>query len=433
MAMEITFTEGFKRYFSNTSWLLAEKIIRMFVALFVCVCVARYLEPERFGLLSYAGSFVGLFAALSSMGLDGIVVRELVITPEKQHELLGTAFVLKIFGSVLVLGILAIAVRFTHNDRFTNLLIFIMAAGLVFRSFNVIDFYFQSRVLSKYVVFILLFQLIISSILKLLFIVIAAPLLWFAVVALIDGVILASGLIVMYFYKRQQVWKWRARRVVGKTLLKDSWPLILSGVVIAIYMKIDQVMIKEMLDTEAVGNYAAAVRLSEAWYFLPMVICNSLFPAIINAKQKSESLYYKRLQSLYNVMAWISIGIALPMTFFSDFIINLLFGEMYLQAAPVLAIHMWAGVFVFLGVTSGKHLIIENLTKISFVRTLFGAIANVIMNIVLIPSYGIKGAAFATLISYLIATFSLFMFSHGRKVGLMMLKSFFPFFEQKVK
>lgn len=309
-------SSGFKRYFANTSWMMTEKVISLLVSLFVGVYVARYLGPEQFGLLSYAISFVGLFAAFSTFGLDSIVVRELVKSPERHYKLLGTAFILKILGSFLVVGILAIAVRFTHNDRFTNLLIFTISAGLVFQSFSVIDFYFQAHVQSKYVAFAQLAQTTISSSLKIVFVIIKAPLLWFAVMVLIDCIALSFGLLVTYTYKRQQLWKWRAKLSVGKALLKDSWPLILSGMVIAVYMKIDQVMIKEMLDAKAVGNYAAAVKLSETWYFLPAVICNSLFPAIINAKQKSMSIYYKRLQQLYNLMAWMGIGIALPMTFF---------------------------------------------------------------------------------------------------------------------
>jgi len=156
------------------------------------------------------------------------------------------------------------------------------------------------------------------------------------------------------------------KRETAVSLLKDSWPLILSSMVIAIYMKIDQVMIKEMLDAEAVGNYAAAVRLSEAWYFIPMVISSSLFPAIINAKKISEKLYYDRLQKLYNLMVWMAISIALPMTFLSDWIVNLLYGAKYSEAGDVLMIHIWAGVFVFLGVASGKWFVAENLQLLSF-------------------------------------------------------------------
>ena len=187
--------------------------------------------------------------------------------------------------------------------------------------------------------------------------------------------------------------------------MRDSWPLILSGIVVSIYMKIDQIMIKEMLDAEAVGQYAAAVRLSEAWYFIPGVIAGSLFPAIMNSKKISEELYYSRIQKLYNLVVWIAIVIALPITFLSDWIVELLYGSQYDQSGSVLMIHIWAGVFVFLGVASGKWFIIENIPLYALYRTIAGSFINIILNFFLIQEHGIVGAAYATLISQLIASY----------------------------
>ena len=145
--------QGFMRYFKNTSWLMGEKVLRMFVGLFVGIWVARYLGPEQFGLFSYAQSFVGLFVAFATLGLDGIIVRELVKDPNKRDALLGTAFRLKLIGALLVLIALAFAVKLSHQDTITTLLIFIVASATVFQSFNIIDFYFQANVLSKYTVY----------------------------------------------------------------------------------------------------------------------------------------------------------------------------------------------------------------------------------------------------------------------------------------
>jgi O-antigen/teichoic acid export membrane protein len=170
-----------------------------------------------------------------------------------------------------------------------------------------------------------------------------------------------------------------------------------------IYVKIDQVMIKEMIDTEAVGQYAAAVRISEAWYFIPGAIASSIFPAIINAKKQNEDLYYARLQKLYDIMVWMAIAIALPMTFLSDGIVGLLYGAQYNEAGSVLMVHIWAGVFVFLGVASGQWLLSENLQIFSTMNTTIGAIVNIGLNYMLIPRMGIEGSAWATLISYCIA------------------------------
>ena len=313
---------GIRRYGANTGWLLFERILRLVIAFFVGVYVARYLGPSNFGLLSYAGSFVFLFSAIATLGLDNIVVRDLVKDEKERDELLGTTFTLKFIGSILLLAILAIAVRFTKNDSFTNLLIFIIALSIVFQSFNVIDFYFRAKVLSKYTVYAQTISGISAAIIKLLLIYFGAGLIYFAAVMLIESVILAIGLVTAYIKQKLSIFSWKPKIDLAKRLLRDSWPLILSGVAISIYMRIDQVMIKNMLDAKAVGNYAVAVRLSEVWYFIPMAITSSLFPAIINAKKLSEKLYYGRLQKLYDLMTWLAIIIALPTTFLANDILG---------------------------------------------------------------------------------------------------------------
>ena len=423
--------QGFMKYFINTSWLFGEKILRIVVGLFVVIWVARYLGPEQFGLFSYAQSFAGIFTAIATLGLDGIVIRELVKDESRRDELIGTAFWLKILGALGVLIVLAIAVNFTSNDSYTNSLVFVIASATIFQSFNVVDMYFQSKVLSKYIVYANVISLFISSIVKITLILNEAPLIAFAWVILFDSFILASGFIYFYLKNRrhneqpnrysvfdtESSFAWKFNKSTAFSLLKDSWPLILSGIVISIYMKIDQVMIKEMMNAEAVGQYAAAVRLSEAWYFIPMVIASSLFPAIINAKKQSEELYYARLQKLYSLMVWLAIAIALPMTFLSDWVVHFLYGEQYNQAGSVLMIHIWAGVFVFLGVASGKWLLSENLQIFSTVNTSIGAIVNIWLNYILIPKIGVSGAAWATLISYFVAAYLCLLFFKKTRIN----------------
>jgi O-antigen/teichoic acid export membrane protein len=398
-------SSGFKRYFANTSWLMGHRVLSMVVALFVGVYVARYLGPERFGLLSYAGSFVGLFTALATLGLDGIMVRELVKAPERRDELVGTAFWLKAGGAILMWVCIAAAIPFTHNDTQTNILVAIIAFAVIFQAFNVIDLNYQAEVKSKFVVYAHLVQLVVSSITKLIFVWIAAPLVWFACVFLFDAVVHAVGLTAMYLKNTGRIWYWKWRWETAKELLRDSWPLILSGMVISIYMKIDQVMIKEMLDAEAVGHYAAAVRLSEAWYFVPMAITSSVFPAIINAKKQSKELYYQRLQKLYDLMVWLAVAIALPTTFVAPWVIRVLYGDAFLPAAGVLSIHVWAGVFVFLNNATWRWHLIENNQKMAFVRLLIGTLFNIVLNSFFIKKYGIVGAAWATILSYSIAVY----------------------------
>lgn len=421
--------KGFMRYFKNTSWLFAEKILRMFEVLFVGIWVARYLGPESFGLLSYAQAFVFLFASIATLGLDTVVVRELVKDHSKTGSLIGTAFFMKLAGALLAILLILISLNFTSNDNLTNLIVSIIASTSILKAFDVVDFYFQSKVMSRYVVYAKIIALSVSAVLKILLILFQAPLLAFAWVILIDAFILTVGYL-YFFFKNIQSLKLKdliLKKEIMTSLMKDSWPLMLSGIIISIYMKIDQVMIKEILGIEAVGQYAAAAKLSEAWYFIPMVLASSLFPAIINAKKHSNELYFSRLQKLYDSMVWLAIAIAIPVTFMSDWLINLLYGAQYSQAGGVLTIHIWTGIFVFLGVAFSSFLTTENWTKKAFYRTLLGAIFNIALNFLLIPSYGIKGAAIATLIGQFTANYIYDIFDKDLHNQLKMkTKSFFP-------
>lgn len=377
----------------------------MIAGLVVGVWVARYLGPEEYGILNYALSFVGLFLTLATLGLDGIVIREIIGDPASRDRIIGTSFWLKFIGATAVLIILFVAVQLSGNSFEEKFLILFIGGSVLFQSFNVIDFEFQSKVLSKYVVKASLISLLVSSTLKIAVILTNSPLIFLGIVLFIESAVLAIGLIYYYLTQGYRINQWKFDPRMARSLLSDSWPLILSGMVITLYMKIDQIMIKEMLNNDSVGQYAAAVRLSEIWYFIPIVIANSLFPSIVNSKNISNQLYYSRLQKLYSLMVLIAVVIAIPITLGSDQIVALLYGEAYDQTAAVLMIHIWSAVFIFLLHASGKWLINENFTKNAFYRNLAGAMLNIGLNFYLIPTMGIIGSAIATLVSYAVAGF----------------------------
>jgi O-antigen/teichoic acid export membrane protein len=416
--------QGVMKYLKNTSWLLAEKILRMTLGLFVGIWVARYLGPKQLGLFSYAQSFVALFAAFATLGLDKIVIRELIKDETQRDKLLGTSFILKLIGAILVLTLLAVSVFFQTNDYQTNLLIFIIASATVFQSFNVIDFYFQSKVQSKFVVLANSFTLFISSIVKITLILNDAPLTAFAYVVLFDALILSIGFLLFYTQNKLSALTWSFNKNLVKSLLKDSWPMILSGIVVSAYMKIDQLMINQILDAENVGYYAAAVRLSEVWYFIPVAISSSLFPAIVNAKKINEHLYYSRLQDLFFLLTWLALALAIPVTFMGGWIVELLYGSEYEASASVLVIHIWASLFVFLGVARGGWIIIENLQIYTFIYLSMALVVNVTLNYYWIPLFGITGAAYATIVSQCAAVLILpALFNKTRISSLIVIKS----------
>ena len=376
--------------------------MRMLAGLLVGIWVARYLGPAQFGLFSYAVAFAALFSSIAKLGLDSIMVRDLVREPAQRDIYMGTAFWLKLAGSLAMLGVIGIALQLTTSDSTTRLYIFIIASGAIFQPFEVVDFYFQSKVLSKFVSICKLIQLTISSLIKIFLIYIDSGLFWFVIVSLIDQITLAATLYLAYRCQKIGMYFKHFNRHVAKKLLIDSWPLVLSGLAVMIYMRTDQIMIKEMLGEKEVGLYSAATRISEIWYFVPILITNSIFPAILNVKKDSPK-YFFRLRVLFSVLVWIGILVAAITAFIYDWLIIFLYGQDYQQAGQVLMIHIWGGIFVALGAASGSWFVSENLQRYALYRTLLGASVNIALNFALIPKYGILGAAIGTVVAQSVA------------------------------
>ncbi len=396
---------GLRKVFNNFSWLLAERLLAIVISLFINIYVIRYLGPEEFGKFSYAASYVSLFEAIAKLGLDSIVIRNLVVQESLTHEILGTAFILKLYASGITVFFTAISIIFVNNNNEIQILVWIMSLSLIFSIFDVIDFWFQSKVLASYMAMIRSLQLIISSIFKIIFINLKLSVFAFAWLLFLDGILKVSGMVFSYSKNQQKFTNWKITKAQIKLLLKDSWPLILSSVMVTLYIKIDQVMLGNMANSQAVGDYAAAIRFSEIWYFIPMIFCSTVFPSILRAKQRSQEEYYRRLQQLYDVMGWLSYAISIVVTLAANMVIDKFLGAEYHQSIPILILHIWAVPFVFLGVARSQYLMAENLTQFSFATTSIGTITNILLNLVLIPSYTGVGAAIATIISYAFAAY----------------------------
>jgi len=419
------------RYFKNTSWLMGERILRMAVGLFVGIWVARYLGPEQFGLFSYAQSFVFLFTAIATLGLDGIIVRELVKDETRRDVLLGTAFGLKLMGAILILPVLAIAVQLTSNNDYTNLLIFIIASATVFQSFNVIDFYYQSKVLSKYVALANAISLALSSIIKVALILSKASLFAFALMTVLDVALVAMGLVYCYVKtSKRKLFNWCFEVNTAKSLLKDSWPLILSGFVLMIQARIDQVMLKEMVSSTEVGFYSVAMRLIEAFAFVPIILKSSLYPPIQDAKNNSVELYQSRLLNFYRLNFLLFLIVGIPVFLFSEQLVVLLFGVEYQPASVLLSLMAVRLFFANMGTARGAYILTENLMKFSMITMVLGTTTNVLLNYLWIVEYGGKGAVTASLVSFFVTIFLIdVMYSKTRKNALLQIKGMFTFYK----
>lgn len=418
------FSKGFLRYARNTGFLLFEKIIRSIVNVVVWAMVVRYLGPEQFGILSYVLSFVFLFNILSDLGLDSIIVRELIKDKALENKILGTTFFIKLAGAFLAAFLILGIVSFRHSDTMMIQMMFLLSLRMIFQSLNGIDYYFQSHVLSKYTVYSQLLGLVSTTALCLIFICLKKSLIYFSAVILIESIVIGLGLIFFYQHTRQNMMRWKVDRVILKKLFADSWPLILSGIAVSIYMRIDQIMIKDMIGRAAVGYYSAAVRVSEVFYFVPILLTSSLFPAIVNARLNDSVLYQNRLKALFSLLMYLGVGISMVIGILAPWIIKTLYGDQFLPSVSVLSIHIWANVFVFLGVARTRWMINENLQIFSAPYLLLAAAVNILLNLYLIPRYGINGAAVATVAAQCIAAvFSNLLNFKTRKIFSIQLQS----------
>lgn len=382
---------------NNVSWLLFDKVIRIFGSLFISVWIARYLGPADYGVLNYAVAYVALFMLFVTLGLDQIVVRELVKNIRLAPYYLGTSFILKLIGALLALASIFISSCFIETDNLTRLVILIIGCALVFQSLDVIDFFYQSKVLSKYVVIARSSAFLFSSALNIYFIIYEYSVIYFAIVNVANALLTAFFLILVYWQTGSKILKWRFSYKIAKQLLIYSWPLAISVFLISIHTRIDQVMIGSMLDSEQVGMYSIAVKLAEFWLFMPMILVSTLMPYFINLRDTNNQLYHYRLMQIYSLMFWVGVFVGFVTVIFGEYIVVGLFGEVYSEAYGALVLNVWAGVFVAQSAAKGIWVISENKQMYRLVANIFAIILNVSLNVLLIPAYGINGAAFATL------------------------------------
>jgi O-antigen/teichoic acid export membrane protein len=414
-----------QKVIGNTGWQFADNILRMVVGLLVGIWLARYLGPEKFGLFSYALAFVALFSPIASLGLDDIVVRNLVRDSASKDEILGTAFVLKLIGGALSFASAtgSIFILRTVDDQ-SHWLVGIIAAGAVFQAFSAIEFWFNSQIQAKYSVLAKNAAFLICSAMKVVLIMAEAPLVSFAWVSMVEAIIGSTGLAIAFRSRGYSLRDWQSSLGMAKTLLKDSWPLIFSCIVIMIYLRIDQVMLGEMVGSEEVGVYSVAVRMAEVWYFIPTAVYWSVLPSIVEAKAENEELFYERLQKYYSLMALTAYAIAIPVTFLAGWLVTTLFGEAYSRAGMMLAVLIWANLFTYLEVARSAFFTAMNWNKIYMVTLFLGAIVNIALNLLLIPRYGGLGAVIASCVAYWFAAHgACFLFKPLRKTGHMLTKA----------
>ena len=415
---------GLSQIIHNIGWLILDKIVRLGLGIFLFAIVARHFGPDLFGKFSYGVSFATIGFTIVSLGLPSIVVREILYKPESTNTILGTAATMHfISGVIIFLFTSGLVVWIRPDDNLIKVIVVILSSAAMFKFSDIVLYWFESKVESKYIVLIQNIVFIAFSIIKISMIYFGISIIAFAWITLLESGVTALFLFVMMMYRGYNFGDLSISTARAKTLLQDSLPFMLSGISITIYMKMDQIMLGYLVNDKAVGLYSAGSRISEVWYFIPTTIAISVLPLLIEARQKSEEEYYANLQIIFDLLALVGLIMGLVITVFAESIIKTLYGISYLESAAVLSITIWASLFVSLGVASSNWFIIENRPILALQRTTGAAVVNIILNLLLIPKLGLKGAAFALLLSQATASFFFDYFqSKTRRIFFMKLK-----------
>ena len=388
-------------YFSNTSWLLFDRILRIGGAVVVSALVIRQLGPNDFGILSYSIGIASIFTVLANCGMNGLLPKELLASPDKEMFTLETSytllFITAVISAVLCAGFLVIQTQ-TEREQAVSLLV----SGSLFFNFHIIyECYFNTHVKAKYFSLANLLVFLVSSFVRLIFVGLKLDLIWFAALFTAESALLHLSLQHAFrvVYQKRLRFQFDGSQIIK--LFSKAFPLILSGVLSILYMKTDQLVIKHYLTSSELGYYSAALRLSESWYFLPVIISASFYPSILSSYNRSSYDFQIRLGLLYDLLGLISVAGAIGTYFVASPIVSVLFGTAYSPAANVLKMHIWAGVFVAFECVLSKGLIAANQQRLLLLRSLIGVLLNLLFNVLLVPRYGIIGSAVATTITYI--------------------------------
>lgn len=388
---------------NNISWLMLDKVLRMTVGLVIGVWIARHLGPESFGQLSFALAFASLFAPIASLGLKNIIVRDLAQKPQDAGVILGTAVSMMMIAGLATIVLIAVSISFLRPaDNFIGTLVILVGLASVFRFADVIVYWFESQVQSKYTVWIACSILLFFAALKAYLIFVQAPLIAFASLVSAESMLLAVGLFLIYRSSVGNFSQWIASfdRAVG--LLKQTWPLIISSLALIMQARIDQVMLGDMLGDEEVGHYSAAMRLVEAMAFAPVIIASTLAPSLAQAKTVSEQLYISRLEDFYRIIFITSCATSIALFLLGKWLVLMTFGPAYERAGELLPLFSIRLFFTAIGLVRSQYITNEGLFRYALITSVVGASVNVALNAVLIPDFKSEGALIATILSWFI-------------------------------
>jgi O-antigen/teichoic acid export membrane protein len=411
-----------KQIIKSISALYLERALRIASTFITTVILARHLGLESFGELSYLLSFVAVFVAAASLGLDEILIRD-ASAPSAPTETPGTVFTLRVAACIALFPMLTLLLITTSNAPVGGI-VFIAALVLLAPLYSFEQLLYSKMRAGRLAVLGTL-EIIFTLSFRIYLVITGASKEWIMFSFFMEAA-LRLFLISLYTWKCGLMSHFFVRFKVerGIALLVQGMPLLAASLAVIGYMKLDQIMLRTMVGAEEVAIYSVAVRVTESFYFLPMILGSVLLPLLTNAKQSAR--YQELFDRLYKYAFYSGLSIAIVILFAGSGFIVLAFGPLYQEAGNYLKIYALSLPLVFLGVVSGKWLIIEGLQAHALYRTLAGLLANITLNIILIPRFAGAGAATATVLSQFVATFLYdFLFESTRPMALQKCGIFF--------
>lgn len=391
-------TPNQKKIFSNVIWSLGGKVVNMASALLVGILVARYLGPENYGIMNYVISYITIFQVIATFGMDNIEIRELSRQNEKKDIILGTCFGLRIIFALIAYLIVIITLLIYKADNFTSYMILAYALTLFTGTANILRNYFTSIVQNKYIVKSEVCRTFAGAIIKIILLWIEAPLEYFIFAQIFDTLLVASGYYLSYKSIVGPIRKWAFDKSIVPFILKESFPLVLSGAAVIIYQRIDQVMIGNMLNKTEVGYFATAGKFVDLILFLPTVLVQTVTPMLVRTKESSPDTYEEKKRTFVSITTWTAIIMSTIVSILAYWLVIYTYGAKYTLSIPVLQIMAFKAVGMALSSSGGQIIIMERIQKWAFIRNVLGCLLCIVLNYILIPKYGIIGSAWVTII-----------------------------------
>lgn len=414
------------RIIKNASWIIIGRILQALLNIVVTMVTARYLGPSNYGLITYASSLVTFIVPLVQLGFSYVLVQELVDAPEQSGCTIGTATLLTTLSSMLgVLGVWAFTTIVNRNEQDTIFVSVVYSISLFFHMTEMIQYWYQAQLLSKYVSIVSLIARVVVSIYKIYIVISGKSIYWFAIVNSIDYALISFFLFAIYFSKGGKRLSFSIN--TAKRLMSKSKYFIVAGMMVSIFSQTDKIMLKIMIGDEASGIYSVAVACVGMSSFVFSAVIDSFRPIIFENKKKSKDLYKKNTIVLYTIVIYMALAQSVVLSIFAKPVINLLYGLEYWAAVSVLRIVTWYSTFSYLGAARTIWFISEDKDQYVWITNLAGAIINVIGNFLLIPAYGVYGAALASVATQALTNFCLTFFIPSiRENGIWIIEAINP-------